>query len=131
MHTSLEAFNYFSLHGRQQTIKEEKAEKIEDIGSNTQCASMCEILYIEALAVVLGRESLQSTSFECSADTHQRMLVLSVEQTMQGKLDKRDLLQQELLEVWAMRNINLIPIIYGVLGFPDGVFEEHCVSWLG
>jgi len=59
------------------------------------------------------------------------MLVLSVQQTMQEKLDKCDLLEQKLQKIWAMKNISLILIIYGVLGFPDGVFQEHCVSWHG
>lgn len=80
---------------------------------------MCEIPYIQAVA------SFQSPSFERSANTRQTTLVLSVEQTMRGRLDKRDLLEQNLQKIWAMRNISLIPIIYGVLGFPDGAFRER------
>lgn len=57
------------------------------------------------------------------------MLVLSVQQTMRGKLDKRDLLKQKLQKNWAMKNISLMLIICGVLGFPDGVFQER--RWAG
>lgn len=56
---------------------------------------------------------------------------LRVQQTMWRKLDKLDLLEQTLQKVGAMKNISLISIIYGVLGFPDRVFQESCVTWLG
>lgn len=59
------------------------------------------------------------------------MLVLSVRQTMRGKLDKRDLLKQKLQKNWAMKNISLMLIICGGLGFPDGVFQERRVGWPG
>lgn len=72
------------------------------------------------VAVLLG------PSFKRSANTRQTMPVLSVQQTMPGELDKRDLLEQKLQKVWAMKNISLMLIIYGVLGFPDGVFRERC-----
>lgn len=127
--TSPQAFRWFPMFWRCQTVipiwEEKKKEQIEDIGSNTQCASVCETLYIPAI------ESFQSPSFEHLANTRQTVLVLSVQQTMQGKLDKRDLLEQKLQKIWAMKSISLIPIIYSVLGFPDGGFQERYVSWFG
>lgn len=56
------------------------------------------------------------------SSAQQTTLVLSAQQTMPGKLDKCDLLEQKLQKVQAMKNISLMLIIYGVLGFPDGVF---------
>lgn len=62
---------------------------------------------------------------------HLSRAALSVWQTMRGKLDQRDLLEQELQKIWATKSLSLMLIIDGVRGFPGEAFQERCVRCLG
>lgn len=55
---------------------------------------------------------------------HLGWAVLSVWQTMRGKLDQRGLLEQELQKIWATKRLSLMLILDGVRGFPGGAFQS-------